>query len=42
MLQLSDELNMELMTKIRKAGKEAVEADGGSWNDHPAFASSTP
>jgi 3-hydroxyacyl-CoA dehydrogenase/enoyl-CoA hydratase/3-hydroxybutyryl-CoA epimerase len=37
-LQLSDELNMELMTKIRKAGKEAVEADGGSWNDHPAFA----
>ena len=37
-LQLSDELNMELMTKIRRAGKEAVEADGGSWNDHPAFA----
>ncbi len=37
-LQLSDELNMELMTKIRKAGKEAVEADGGTWVDHPAFA----
>ena len=37
-LQLSDELNMELMTKIRKASKEAVEADGGTWTDHPAFA----
>ena len=37
-LQLSDELNMELMTKIRKASKEAVEADGGTWADHPAFA----
>jgi 3-hydroxyacyl-CoA dehydrogenase/enoyl-CoA hydratase/3-hydroxybutyryl-CoA epimerase len=37
-LQLSDELNMELMAKIRKASKEAVEADGGTWVDHPAFA----
>ena len=37
-LQLSDELNMELMTKIRTASKEAVEADGGTWTDHPAFA----
>ena len=37
-LQLSDELNLELMTKIRKASKEAVEADGGTWVDHPAFA----
>ncbi|MBA2350080.1 MAG: enoyl-CoA hydratase/isomerase family protein [Solirubrobacterales bacterium] len=37
-LQLSDELNMELMTKIRKASKEAVEAEGGTWDDHPAFA----
>ena len=37
-LQLSDELNMELMTKIRKASREAVEADGGTWTDHPAFA----
>ncbi len=37
-LQLSDELNMELMTKIRKASKEAVEADGLTWDDHPAFA----
>jgi 3-hydroxyacyl-CoA dehydrogenase/enoyl-CoA hydratase/3-hydroxybutyryl-CoA epimerase len=37
-LQLSDELNMELMAKIRKASKEAVQAEGGSWEDHPAFA----
>jgi 3-hydroxyacyl-CoA dehydrogenase/enoyl-CoA hydratase/3-hydroxybutyryl-CoA epimerase len=37
-LQLSDELNMELMAKIRKASKEAVEAEGGTWVDHPAFA----
>ncbi len=37
-LQLSDELNMELMAKIRKASKEAIEADGGTWEDHPAFA----
>jgi 3-hydroxyacyl-CoA dehydrogenase/enoyl-CoA hydratase/3-hydroxybutyryl-CoA epimerase len=36
-LQLSDELNMELMAKIRKASKEAIEADGGEWADHPAF-----
>jgi 3-hydroxyacyl-CoA dehydrogenase/enoyl-CoA hydratase/3-hydroxybutyryl-CoA epimerase len=37
-LQLSDELNMELMAKIRKASKEAVQAEGGTWEDHPAFA----
>jgi 3-hydroxyacyl-CoA dehydrogenase/enoyl-CoA hydratase/3-hydroxybutyryl-CoA epimerase len=37
-LQLSDELNLELMAKIRKASKEAIEADGGEWVDHPAFA----
>ncbi len=37
-LQLTDELNMELMVKIRKAGKEAIEAEGGSFEDHPAFA----
>jgi 3-hydroxyacyl-CoA dehydrogenase/enoyl-CoA hydratase/3-hydroxybutyryl-CoA epimerase len=37
-LQLSDELNMELMAKIRKASKEAVQAEGGTWDDHPAFA----
>jgi 3-hydroxyacyl-CoA dehydrogenase/enoyl-CoA hydratase/3-hydroxybutyryl-CoA epimerase len=36
-LQLSDELNMELMAKIRKASKEAIEAEGGEWVDHPAF-----
>jgi 3-hydroxyacyl-CoA dehydrogenase/enoyl-CoA hydratase/3-hydroxybutyryl-CoA epimerase len=37
-LQLSDELNMELMAKIRKATREAVEAEGGTWRDHPSFA----
>ncbi len=37
-LQLSDELTLELMAKIRRAGKEAVEAGGGTWADHPAFA----
>jgi 3-hydroxyacyl-CoA dehydrogenase/enoyl-CoA hydratase/3-hydroxybutyryl-CoA epimerase len=36
-LQLMDELNMELAAKIRKATKEAIEADGGSMPDHPAF-----
>src|SRR5258708_6255277 len=36
-LQLSDELNMELMAKIRKASKDAIEAAGGDWVDHPAF-----
>jgi 3-hydroxyacyl-CoA dehydrogenase/enoyl-CoA hydratase/3-hydroxybutyryl-CoA epimerase len=35
-LQLSDELNMKLMKKIRDASKTAVEADGGSWAGHPA------
>src|SRR3954454_14182992 len=30
-LQLSDELNMKLMRKIRKATKAAVEAEGGKW-----------
>ena len=33
-LQLSDELNMELMAKIRKATREAIEAEGGEWTDH--------
>ncbi|MCW3011224.1 MAG: 3-hydroxyacyl-CoA dehydrogenase [Solirubrobacterales bacterium] len=37
-LQLTDELNMELMVRIRKAGKEAIEAEGGTFPDHPAFA----
>jgi 3-hydroxyacyl-CoA dehydrogenase / enoyl-CoA hydratase / 3-hydroxybutyryl-CoA epimerase len=35
-LQISDELNMELMYKIRKASKEAVERDGGTWVEHPS------
>ena len=29
MLQLSDELNLKLMRKIRKATQEAIEAEGG-------------
>ncbi|HEV7494635.1 3-hydroxyacyl-CoA dehydrogenase NAD-binding domain-containing protein [Baekduia sp.] len=37
-LQLTDELNMELAVKIRKATKEAVEAEGGEWVERPAFA----
>jgi 3-hydroxyacyl-CoA dehydrogenase / enoyl-CoA hydratase / 3-hydroxybutyryl-CoA epimerase len=36
-LQLMDELNMELAAKIRKATKEAIEAEGGTFTDHPAF-----
>lgn len=36
-LQLSDELNLGLMAKIRKASKEAIEAEGGEWVDHPSF-----
>jgi 3-hydroxyacyl-CoA dehydrogenase/enoyl-CoA hydratase/3-hydroxybutyryl-CoA epimerase len=36
-LQLMDELNMELTARIRKASREAIEADGGTWVDHPAF-----
>jgi 3-hydroxyacyl-CoA dehydrogenase / enoyl-CoA hydratase / 3-hydroxybutyryl-CoA epimerase len=36
-LQLSDELNLELMAKIRKAGRDAVQAAGGEWVEHPAF-----
>ncbi len=35
-LQLSDELNMKLMQKIRNAARNAVEADGGQWTGHPA------
>jgi 3-hydroxyacyl-CoA dehydrogenase/enoyl-CoA hydratase/3-hydroxybutyryl-CoA epimerase len=35
-LQLSDELNMELMVKIRNATKAAVERDGGTYVPHPA------
>jgi 3-hydroxyacyl-CoA dehydrogenase/enoyl-CoA hydratase/3-hydroxybutyryl-CoA epimerase len=35
-LQLSDELNMKLMQKIRNAAKNAFEAEGGTWTGHPA------
>ena len=41
-LQLSDELNMELMTKIRKAGKEAVEPTAGAGTTTRPSLSSTP
>ncbi len=34
-LQLSDELNLKLMRKIRVATKEAVEAEGGTFRTHP-------
>ncbi len=35
-LQLSDELNLELMGKIRNATKAAFEAEGQTWVGHPA------
>ena len=35
-LQISDELNMELMVKIRNATKAAIERDGGTYTPHPA------
>ncbi|GAA1941002.1 3-hydroxyacyl-CoA dehydrogenase NAD-binding domain-containing protein [Nocardioides marmoribigeumensis] len=35
-LQITDELNMELMVKIRNATKAAVERDGGTYTPHPA------
>jgi 3-hydroxyacyl-CoA dehydrogenase / enoyl-CoA hydratase / 3-hydroxybutyryl-CoA epimerase len=35
-LQLTDELNMELMVKIRNAAKAAVEREGGTYTPHPA------
>jgi 3-hydroxyacyl-CoA dehydrogenase/enoyl-CoA hydratase/3-hydroxybutyryl-CoA epimerase len=35
-LQLSDELNLELMKKIRVASQQAVEAEGGTWVSVPA------
>ncbi len=35
-LQLSDELNMELMAKIAKATRDGVEAAGGTYQPHPA------
>jgi len=35
-LQLSDELNLNLMRKIRDASRNAMERDGGTWRAHPA------
>ena len=37
-LQLSDELNMELMAKIGKATKDAAERDGTAYEEHPGSA----
>jgi 3-hydroxyacyl-CoA dehydrogenase / enoyl-CoA hydratase / 3-hydroxybutyryl-CoA epimerase len=36
-LQLSDELNLNLMKKIREETKAAAAAGVGAWSDHPAF-----
>ena len=35
-LQITDELNMELMVRIRNANKAAVEREGGTYTPHPA------
>jgi 3-hydroxyacyl-CoA dehydrogenase / enoyl-CoA hydratase / 3-hydroxybutyryl-CoA epimerase len=35
-LQLSDELNLQLMRRIATASRDAVEAAGGTWPGHPA------
>jgi 3-hydroxyacyl-CoA dehydrogenase/enoyl-CoA hydratase/3-hydroxybutyryl-CoA epimerase len=35
-LQLSDELNLKLMRKIRNAAKAANEAGGSGWDSHPS------
>lgn len=37
-LQLSDELNMKLMKKIRVAAEEAGAAGGSGWDNHPSIA----
>ena len=37
-LQLSDELNMKLMRKIRNAAKAAAEGGASGWDGHPAEA----
>jgi 3-hydroxyacyl-CoA dehydrogenase/enoyl-CoA hydratase/3-hydroxybutyryl-CoA epimerase len=37
-LQLTDELNMELMAKIAKATQDAAERDGTSYDEHPGGA----
>jgi 3-hydroxyacyl-CoA dehydrogenase/enoyl-CoA hydratase/3-hydroxybutyryl-CoA epimerase len=36
-LQLLDELNMELGAKIRKATRQAIEAEGGTMPEHPGY-----
>ncbi len=35
-LQLSDELNLKLMRKIRVAAQEAAESEGSGWGEHPS------
>jgi 3-hydroxyacyl-CoA dehydrogenase/enoyl-CoA hydratase/3-hydroxybutyryl-CoA epimerase len=35
-LQLSDELNLKLMRKIRNAAKEASDAASSGWDAHPS------
>jgi 3-hydroxyacyl-CoA dehydrogenase/enoyl-CoA hydratase/3-hydroxybutyryl-CoA epimerase len=35
-LQLSDELNLKLMRKIRNAAKEASDASSSGWDSHPS------
>jgi 3-hydroxyacyl-CoA dehydrogenase / enoyl-CoA hydratase / 3-hydroxybutyryl-CoA epimerase len=37
-LQLSDELNLKLMRKIRVAAQEAAEGTSSGWDDHPSVA----
>jgi 3-hydroxyacyl-CoA dehydrogenase/enoyl-CoA hydratase/3-hydroxybutyryl-CoA epimerase len=37
-LQLTDELNMELMAKIAKATRDAAERDGTPYDEHPGTA----
>jgi 3-hydroxyacyl-CoA dehydrogenase / enoyl-CoA hydratase / 3-hydroxybutyryl-CoA epimerase len=37
-LQLTDELNMELVAKIAKATREAAERDGTAYDEHPGSA----
>ncbi|UGY95287.1 3-hydroxyacyl-CoA dehydrogenase NAD-binding domain-containing protein [Streptomyces gobiensis] len=35
-LSLLDELNLTLLRKIRSEAQQAIEADGGTWPEHPA------
>ncbi|GAC68522.1 3-hydroxyacyl-CoA dehydrogenase NAD-binding domain-containing protein [Gordonia soli] len=35
-LQLADELNVELLRRVRDASRDAAIAEGGEWNPHPA------